>query len=69
MLSDILTSLLIVGGVDADRKAPGKETSIKGDHPLWSIESNDIDRCELIVFEGDKRFGKFYAFVVVLSVI
>lgn len=53
MLSDILTSLLIVGGVDADRKAPGKETSIKGDHPLWSIESNDIDRCELIVFEGD----------------
>jgi hypothetical protein len=46
----ILAGLLIVGSVNSDRKATCKKTAIKGEHPFWSIESDDID--DRMLWEG-----------------
>jgi hypothetical protein len=57
----------VVGGVDADRYAPGEVASIKSKAPFRGVESDDIDCCEFFTFVSNKSFGKFKALIVILS--
>lgn len=47
MLGNVLTGLGVVGGVDSDGDAPGKEAAVEGEEPFRGIESDDINSGEL----------------------
>lgn len=67
MLGNVLTGLGVVGGVDSDRYAPGKEAAVEGEEPFRGIESDDIDCRELWGFVGDECLSEFEGLVVVFS--
>ena len=69
MFGDVVTSFLVVGGVNTYRNTSGHQRAIKSEEPFWCIESNDVQYRVLAHFAVEEGFGKFHTFVVVLVVV
>ena len=63
---NVLARLEVVRGVHSDGQAPGEQTSVVGEGPLWSVEPDDVDRRVLWELEADEGLGETESLIVVL---